>query len=235
MDQIVQGFLRQIGRLITYQSVVLHIQLLEDGVEVTYRGPRGRTFRTRADYCISNIPLPVLQKIPANFSSDFKKAVDRGRFDPTCKAGWQANARFWESDTYQIYGGISFIDHLITQMWYPSFGYFTGKGTLTGAYNFDRRALQFGKMSLEQRLMVARAGAIKLHPEFGHDAVTGRCRTLPVGQVPDALSQRLQADRVCGRHRFSLPDSAALASHEQTVPSAAVSHTSAAHSAIRRS
>src|SRR5205814_1688085 len=159
MDQIVQGFLRQIGRLMTYQSVVLQIQLLEDGVEVTYRGPRGRTFRTRADYCISNIPLPVLQKIPANFSSDFKKAVDRGRFDPTCKVGWQTNARFWESDKYQIYGGISFIDHLITQMWYPSSGYFTGKGTITGAYNFDRRAIQFGKMSLEQRLMVARAGA----------------------------------------------------------------------------
>jgi monoamine oxidase len=171
MDQIVEGFLRKIGHLINYESVVLEIQLLENGVEVTYRGPFAREFRTRADYCISNIPLPVLQKIPANFSSEFQKAVDRGRFQPACKAGWQANERFWESNENQIYGGISWIDHIITQMWYPSYDYFTKNGTMTGAYNFEERAIQFGKMSLEQRLVVAREGAIKLHPEFGDDRI----------------------------------------------------------------
>lgn len=171
MDQIVEGFLRQIGHLIHYESVVLKIQLLENGVEVTYRGPFAKEFRTRADYCISNIPLPVLQQIPANFSPEFKQAVDRGRFAPTCKVGWQANERFWESGKYQIYGGISFIDHLITQMWYPSYDYFTEKGTMTGAYNFEERAIELGKMSLEQRLMVAREGAIKLHPEFSDNGI----------------------------------------------------------------
>jgi monoamine oxidase len=192
MDQIVEGFLRQIGELINYQSVVLEIQLVDNGVEVTYRGPLGRKFRTRADYCISNISLPVLQKIPANFSSEFKKAVDRGRFDPTCKIGWQANERFWESDKYQIYGGISFIDHIITQMWYPSSNYFTKKGTLTGAYNFDNDAVQLSKMSLKERLAVGREGAIRLHPEFSDDRIVPQELSLSIAwqNVPFQSTQR---------------------------------------------
>jgi monoamine oxidase len=180
MDQIVRGFLRQIGRLIQYQSVVTGIRLLEDGVEVTYRDSRGRALRTQADYCISNMPLPVLQKTPANFSHGFKTAVDRCRFEPSCKVGWQANERFWESDKYQIHGGISHIDHIIGEMWYPSSDCFTKKGILTGAYNFGKRGRQFGEMSLERRLTVAREGAMKLHPEFGSDRIVPRALGLSI-------------------------------------------------------
>ena len=87
-------------------------------------------------------------------------------YDPTCKLGWQANQRFWENDRNQIYGGISYTDDPITQMWYPSYDYFTKNGTLTGVYNYDKDAIAFGNMSLEQRIMTARKGAIKFHPEF---------------------------------------------------------------------
>ncbi len=180
MDQIVKGFLCKIGHLIHYGSEVQEIQLVEDGVEVTYKGPLGRTFHTRADRCISNIPLPVLQKIPANFSPEFKQAVDRGRFASTCKVGWQANERFWESDKYQIYGGISWIDHTITQMWYPSYDYFTKNGTLTGAYNFDDDAVKLGNLSLKERLAMAREGARKLHPEFGDDRIVPQALGLSI-------------------------------------------------------
>ncbi|HVT61427.1 MAG TPA: FAD-dependent oxidoreductase [Thermoanaerobaculia bacterium] len=171
MDQIVHGFTRRIGHLIHYHSVVLAIRLLEDGVEVTVRdGQTGETTVTRADYCVSNIPLPLLKQIPANFSKEFKQAVDQGRFAPTCKVGWQANKRFWETDD-EIYGGISWINDPITQMWYPSYDYFTANGTLTGAYNYSENAIALGRMSLEQRLVTARKGAVKLHPEFGDDAI----------------------------------------------------------------
>lgn len=167
MDEIVQGFLRQVGTLIQYRSVVEEIRLADDGVEVFYRDEfGGERCSRRADYCISNIPLPVLQEIPANFSAPFAKAVAHGKFDPTCKVGWQANRRFWEDDENQIYGGISWIDDLITQMWYPSYDYFSAKGTLTGTYNYDDHAVRMGEMSLEERLRVAREGALRLHPEF---------------------------------------------------------------------
>lgn len=171
MDQIVKGFLRKIGHLIKYEAEVREIQLMPDGVEITYKDQHGSTIRAQADYCISNIPLPVLQNIPANFSDEYKNAVTQGRFDPTCKVGWQANERFWESENCQIYGGISWIDHIINQVWYPSYDYFSKKGTLTGAYNYDNDATELGKMSLKQRLVIALEGAQKLHPEFSDERI----------------------------------------------------------------
>ena len=172
MDQIVEGFKRKIGGLISYRSEVKAIRLRPDGVEVDFLDRfSGQQCQARADWCLSNIPLPLLQKIPANFSPDFKKAVNRGRFDPTCKVGWQANERFWESDKYQIYGGISYIDATITQMWYPSEGYFSTRGTLTGAYNYEKSAVKLGAMGLQERLVLARSQAERLHPEFKNRAI----------------------------------------------------------------
>jgi monoamine oxidase len=104
------------------------------------------------------------------FSDGYKKAAGTVAFANTCKVGWQANERFWESKENQIYGGISWIDHPITQMWYPSNNYFTRKGVLTGTYNYDSKtkktAEQFGKLSFEDRLRLAREGAERLHPDF---------------------------------------------------------------------
>lgn len=181
MDKIVDAFVARVGRQISYRAEVLGIELLGDGVEVRYRDGAGGAERTeRADYAISNIPLPVLQEIPANFTPDFEAAVQRGRFAATCKVGWQANRRFWEDDGNQIYGGISWIDHLITQMWYPSSGFFGAKGTLTGAYNFEDRAVEMGRMTLERRLKEARAGAVRLHPQFADDALVPQALGLSI-------------------------------------------------------
>lgn len=181
MDQIVQGFVRKVGNLICYRAVVEKLVLADDGVEVFYRDSfSGEVERKRADYCVSNIPLPVLQGIDADFADDFAAAVARGRFAATCKVGWQANRRFWEDDKNQIYGGISWIDHPITQMWYPSYDYFTEKGTLTGAYNYDDVARAFGALGLDERLAEARAGAARLHPEFADRELVPEERALSI-------------------------------------------------------
>jgi monoamine oxidase len=167
MDKIVEGFLRKIGRLIQYQTEVLHIETRDNGVTVTVRDLKTGVRRNlTADYCISNIPLPILSKIKNNFADDFQKAVETCVYDPTCKLGWQANRRFWEDNKNQIYGGISYTDDPITQMWYPSYDYFTRNGTLTGVYNYDNDAIAFGNMSLDDRVKMARKGAVKFHPEF---------------------------------------------------------------------
>jgi monoamine oxidase len=167
MDKIVEGFLRKIGRLIQYQTEVLHIETRDNGVTVTVRDLKTGVRRNlTADYCISNIPLPILSKIKNNFADDFQKAVETCVYDPTCKLGWQANRRFWEDNKNQIYGGISYTDDPITQMWYPSYDYFTRNGTLTGVYNYDNDAIAFGNMSLDDRIKMARKGAVKFHPEF---------------------------------------------------------------------
>ncbi|GGJ94523.1 monoamine oxidase [Pilimelia anulata] len=185
MDRIVDGFTRRLPGRIQYGAEATRITLLPDGVEVTVR-QNGSTSTHRADHCLSNIPLPVLATIPANFSPGFAAAVAACRFAPTCKVGWQANRRFWESDDYQIYGGISWIDDPIDQVWYPSNDYFTGSGTLTGAYNRYEKATAFGELSVAERLRAARAAAARLHPEFTDESVvpTDRGVTIAWHRVP---------------------------------------------------
>jgi monoamine oxidase len=167
MDKIVDGFVNKgkVGSLIQYETKVLDIDIRDDGVKVAieYKGARSTI---DADYCISNIPLPLLKNISNNFEKGFDDAIKLCKYDPTCKLGWQANERFWESDKNQIYGGISYTDDPITQMWYPSYDYFTKNGTLTGVYNYDQDALAFGRMNVEERIKMARLGAVKFHPEF---------------------------------------------------------------------
>jgi monoamine oxidase len=118
--------------------------------------------------------------------------VKQCEYAPTCKLGWQANERFWESDKNQIYGGISYTDDPITQMWYPSYDYFTKNGTLTGVYNYDDDAKAFGKMSLEERIITARQGAIKLHPEFADT------RLVPSDKAISIAWQNIRAKAVAG-------------------------------------
>jgi monoamine oxidase len=168
MDKIVDGFKNKVGRFIQYNTEVLKIDTRNNGVTITVRDLKtGARSNITADYCISNIPLPLLSKITDNnFADDFSAAIKACVYDPTCKLGWQANQRFWENNRNQIYGGISYTDHPITQMWYPSYDYFTKNGTLTGLYNYDQDAIDFGNMNLEQRLKLARQGAVKFHPEF---------------------------------------------------------------------
>ncbi len=171
MDKIVDGFVRKIDSLIHYNTKVLHIELGSDNVTVVVES-QGSRRTIKADYCISNIPLPLLKNIDVDkFEPGFDAAVKQCEYAPTCKLGWQANQRFWESDKNQIYGGISYTDDPITQMWYPSYDYFTKNGTLTGVYNYDDDARAFGKMSLEERIITARRGAVKLHPEFADTRV----------------------------------------------------------------
>jgi len=167
MDKIVDGFVRKVGRFIQYNTEVLNIETRDNGVTISVRDRKtGRRSNINADYCISNIPLPLLSKINNNFAKDFADAVALCVYDPTCKLGWQANQRFWENNKNQIYGGISYTDDPITQMWYPSYDYFTKNGTLTGVYNYDENAIEFGNKNPAERIVIARKGAIKLHPEF---------------------------------------------------------------------
>jgi monoamine oxidase len=189
MDRIVDGFTRKVGDLISYGHQVQAIRVSADGVEVSGVQGTGTPFTARADYCLSSIPLPVLQTIATNFSADFDAAVRHARFAPTCKVGWQAQRRFWESDANQIYGGISWIDHNITQFWYPSGDYQARKGTLTGAYNFGENALALGRMTPAQRLASARAGGRALHPEMADEGVvpTGKGISIAWHRVPFQL------------------------------------------------
>ncbi len=171
MDKFAQALSHQVeqGSRVIKNAEVVQIKNGADGVLVAYRDRlSGRQSEQRADYCLSNIPLPLLRKLIDNdsFDAGYRQAVGAVGFANTCKVGWQADERFWESEKEQIYGGISWIDHTITQMWYPSSGFFSGKGVLTGAYNYSNVAKEFGQEPLQKRLLIALEGAQRLHPDF---------------------------------------------------------------------
>ncbi len=186
MDKIVEGFLRKVGHLIEYNAQISAIKASPAGVTVTWM--RGTVpVVESADYCASNIPCPILARLDTNFSEDkeqrngvtFWEAVSNTKFASSCKVGWQSNTRFWENDKNEIYGGISWTDDVIEQIWYPSNDYFSQKGTLTGAYIHDgkgscgegRHATEFGELALAERLAQAKAGGARLHPEFRDDSI----------------------------------------------------------------
>lgn len=164
--------LRRLGGIVRLRAPVTRILNGPRGVRVFVEGS---TQPIQADYCISTIPLPLLGKcLESGFSKDFVTAVNTVGFAPTCKIGWQAKERFWErlkgpdnTNGPQIFGGISWINHAITQMWYPSAGYFSpGPAVLTGAYNYARAAEEMGKQSLAERLSVGIDGGERLHRGF---------------------------------------------------------------------
>lgn len=114
----------------------------------------------------------------------------------TTKVGWQADRFLWQGSPMQtsynkaihedlinvsdseigvvpIFGGISWTDDEITQIWYPSTGYQDQKGVLTGAYNFSEIAYTWGKLSVKERLDKARNGAKRFGKAFGEGLQDG--------------------------------------------------------------
>ncbi|WP_299682071.1 FAD-dependent oxidoreductase [uncultured Dokdonia sp.] len=106
----------------------------------------------------------------------------------TTKVGWQADRHLWQGSPINpttgsvedsevgvvpIFGGISWTDNDIQQIWYPSTAYQDKKGVLTGAYNFDKIAHRWGKMPIKKRLHHAREDAKKFDKKFGNGLEDG--------------------------------------------------------------
>lgn len=171
MDHIWKGFLKKLpDGMIHYGREVagIHIDREKNKVTVRHRqaGSSEHGESITADWCISTMPMPILAKISEqNFSTEYAKAVEDVEFAATCKVGWQTESRFWETQN-QIYGGISYTKQNMTQMWYPSYAYFSKKGVLTGAYNYDTDAEKMAGWEPHDRLVHAMEEAKKLHPDF---------------------------------------------------------------------
>jgi monoamine oxidase len=171
MDHFVRAFARQplarrnasIADLVRFGAKVTEIDIGGDKVRVAYDQPGGvRTLA--ADFAISTIPMPIFKGLKTNLSPAFMDAARKLPLESAGKVGWQAE-RFWETKD-QIYGGISWTTDTINQIWYPSSGFLSPKGTLTGAYMYGRRAEAFNARPVAQRLRIATEQGEKLHPDY---------------------------------------------------------------------
>ena len=194
MRKIVDALRAKLGPIVRTKAVATRVINGKDRVTVKFQGSADIT----ADFCVSTIPLPILKDMldVSTFSPAYRNAVGIVEFAKTCKIGWQAKSRFWETlraqgntNGPQIFGGISWINHPITQMWYPSGDYFApGPAILTGAYNYDSKdnpvATKFGDLQLRPRLDVGIEGGKLLHPEFAEFVPIEKGLSIAWQQVP---------------------------------------------------
>ena len=176
IDGIAKAFEKRVGDRIRYRTEVREIRRTPDGgVRVVVTDLiEGTTREVLGDYCICTIPLSVLRGIPADFSPGIAEAVRAVPYMDVGKIALQFKRRFWEEDD-RIFGGISWTDQNITQIFYPNYGYLgTNGGVLIGYYHFGEDAAQVGRLSPADRQALALAPGSKLHPPYdaeGQNAV----------------------------------------------------------------
>ncbi len=162
MDAVIKGFTRALADKVIYQAPVMGLTLQEDGVEVSYER-NGERQSINAAYCFNCIPSHLMTGIPNNFPSEYLQAMKYIRRGEAYKSAFQAKKRFWEDE--DIYGGISWINAPIQQIWYPPHGIHKEKGIVLAAYNFGG-GMHFTKMSQSERVEAALAQGEKLHPNY---------------------------------------------------------------------
>ena len=228
MDSIVRAFTERVGQFVQYECIVKQIRRQGDGVRVVCHGPDGVERAVLADYVICTIPAPVLKDIPNDFSPEAQAALESLEFVEAVKVAFQAKRRFWEEDS-AIYGGISWTDSDITQVWYPCNGYHQPKGVLVGAYIWSKEpGLRYSAMSAPERLRAALAEGEPLHPGYASEMECGISRAwhnVPFQKGgwprrnPDAASTLRRGDgpfRFAGDQVTALPgwqEGAVLAAH----------------------
>lgn len=164
MDRIAAALERKVGGVIRFKAEVRSIRNVGEGVQVVY-GDAGGEKTIEAPYCICTIPLPVLSDIDHNFASDASRAIDSVVYMSTGKIGLQFKRRFWEEDE-GIYGGITHTNNQLTQIFYPSYDYLSGKGILIGYYNFNEKAVATGNLSYQEREKLALDKGSLIHPQY---------------------------------------------------------------------
>jgi monoamine oxidase len=169
MDRIPMAFAKKLGPVVRLQSEVTGIKRRNDGVSIAYTDKRsGKRGVVEAAYCLSTIPLKVLEPIDHDFASTHAAAIRAVTYGNAIKIAWQSR-RFWEMDDH-IYGGISWVKGPTALVWYPSDRMFSQKGILLGAYvGRGGTADELAAKSLHEQFELSRAAIEGLHPGRGHE------------------------------------------------------------------
>lgn len=172
MDNVARAFASQLGNETVFEARVTEIRKTSNGTRVVYSDRFGATNSIDADFCIATIPASVLAQIANDFSPAHLSEIANFRYTSSIRAAFQSR-RFWEQD-HSIYGGISWTNQDITQVWYPNYGFGKDTGIVLGAYIFDGAAGDaLANLSPAQRLNTVSAQASNLHPEFAAESSRG--------------------------------------------------------------
>jgi monoamine oxidase len=164
MDRIPQALAKAVGaRRIQLGAEVTGVTGRAGGVEVTYR-LNGLPRAITADYCIAALPPHLMAKIPNNLGAPVTSALASFPPIPAGKIGLEYRSRWWENDL-RIYGGITYTDLDVGNIWYPSHDFHGRRGLILGYYTIGETAETYGAMSPEQRALRAVEQGVKIHGE----------------------------------------------------------------------
>lgn len=167
MDRVAHAMFKALPEnMFKFNSEVTDIAQDDDGVNITYKNTEtGVVTNTRADYCISALPFPIVTTINTDFSDDLINALKAPSAAPAFKLGLQLDRRFWEQDE-MIFGGTSLTDipgHGFTS--YPSSDLHSDKGgVLLSSYVWGAQATKLSNLSIAERNEFALSIGEKLHP-----------------------------------------------------------------------
>ena len=172
MDKIARAFYARISSSsFTSQAIVKEIRKITEGVKIVYE-KGGVSYEVESDYCICTIPATVLKDIENDFSSDHQSEISSFRYSNSPKIAFQSR-RFWEQDN-SIYGGISYTNQDITQIWYPNNALGANKGIIVGAYMWgSSAATTFSDQSPQQRIDSVISQGANLHSNYQDEVSNG--------------------------------------------------------------
>ncbi len=171
MDRIARAFEGQVLSSLVFDAQVTEIRRRTDGVRIVY-DRLGASNTLDTDYAVITIPATVLASIPNDFSAGHQNEIAGFQYTSAVRVAFQSR-RFWEQD-HNIYGGISWTDRDITQIWYPNHGFGSQNGIMLGAYVFGGPAGDsFTNQTPAARINAVTAQASEVHPEFPAEASRG--------------------------------------------------------------
>ena len=168
MDRIAHAIYEQVKPAVKLGAPVSAIRRSGDNVRIEH-GPGKQV--TEADYCVCTLPLPVLARIPSDFSTAKKGAIAAAPpYLHSVKLAFEA-PRFWETDD-NIFGGLAWTDRLNENVIYPSSGIGLPRGVIVGAYcagwTHEDTPDSFSALSHEERIRISRESIEALHPGRSH-------------------------------------------------------------------
>jgi len=180
MDRIAAAIYEQVKPSVRLNAPVGAIRRSGDRVRIEH----GRGQIMEADYCICTLPMPVLARIPSDFSAAKKAALSSATYRPSVKVAFES-PRFWETDD-SIYGGLAWTDRLNENVMYPSGGFGDRSGVLVtsycGGWTRPENPQAFAALTHEQRLQVCRESVEALHP--GRSGLLNKGVTVAWGITP---------------------------------------------------
>ncbi len=169
MDNIIKGFLRKLEGKVQYHAMVMAVHDHGDSIDVTY-DQNGERHTITADYVFNCIPAHLMVGIENNFPEEYREAMKQIRRGVAYKGAFQMKQRFWEDE--EIYGGITWTNQPIRQIWYPFHGLLKQKGGMLAAYDYgggDR----WQRLTQEERIEEMLSQGEKIHPQYREMAEHG--------------------------------------------------------------